>query len=148
MVVRRKAKKPKKFRGHRTYGYGKHKRARGAGTRGGRGKAGLKKHKWTYVVKYMPDYFGKEGFKSIKKKLGKVEKAINLKEIDKMVEIWLEKGIAKKENGKIRINLKEVGYDKVLGNGKLTKPLIIEAKKFSKKALEKIKAIGGEAVQI
>lgn len=34
---------------------------------------------------------------------------------------------------------------KVLGNGELTKPLVIQAHKFSKSAEEKIKAAGGRA---
>ncbi len=144
MVVRRRKKKPKKYRGHRTYGYGKHKRARGAGCRGGRGKAGMHKHKWTYTVKYEPDHFGKEGFRP---PLRKVKRTINLEEIERNLEVWLEKGFARRENGKIRVNLTELGYDKVLGKGKLNTALIIEAKEFSKKAIEKIEKAGGQVLK-
>ena len=62
MVVRR-AKKIRKKRGSRTCGYGITKKHRGAGSRGGRGKAGLLKHKKTWMIKYDPDHFGKKGFK-------------------------------------------------------------------------------------
>lgn len=144
MVVRRKRKR-RKFRGHRTYGYGKHKRARGAGTRGGRGKAGMHKHKWTYTVKYTPDHFGKEGFKP---PLRKEKNEINLKQIELMLERWEKEGLIEKEGDMLKVNLSKLGFDKVLGSGKLTKPLIIEAKEFSKKALEKIEAVGGKAVKI
>lgn len=34
---------------------------------------------------------------------------------------------------------------KVLGNGELTKPLIVRAKKFTKSAVEKIEKVGGKA---
>lgn len=146
MVVRRE-KKYRKFRGHRSYGKGSHKKARGGGSRGGRGKAGMHKHKWTYVVKYEPDYFGKRGFKrpeEVKVKL----KTINLKELEKMVDELVEKKIAEIEDGKIKINLLKIGFEKVLGSGKVTKPLIIEAKYFSRKAVEKLEKVGGKAIKI
>ncbi|MEM4427493.1 MAG: 50S ribosomal protein L15, partial [Zestosphaera sp.] len=42
------------MRGSRTHGYGRVGQHRKAGSRGGRGAAGLHKHKWTWVVKYHP----------------------------------------------------------------------------------------------
>ena len=133
MVVR-KEKKHKKFRGRRTY-HGSHKKARGGGSRGGRGKAGLHKHKWSYVVKYEPEHFGKKGFTPLRKK---EVKSISLKKLD---EIAREKNLEK-------VNVLELGYEKVLGEGKLSKPLTIEAKFFSKQALKKIEEAGGKAVKI
>ena len=50
-----------KFRGSRTHGRGK-KAGRGAGKRGGRGNAGLHKHRYITTVKDMPDHFGRRGF--------------------------------------------------------------------------------------
>ena len=136
MVVRRK-KKVRKKRGKRTYGYGSHKKHRGGGSRGGRGKAGMHKHKWSYTIDNDPEHFGKRGFKRPQAVVKKI-KTINLKELDKLA----------KKTGKKKINLKELGYDKVLGSGKITKPLIIEAKSFSKKAIEKLKKAKGKAVKI
>ena len=133
MVVRRE-KKHRKFRGRRTY-HGSHKKARGGGSRGGRGKAGLHKHKWSYVVKYEPEHFGKRGFRPPRLK---EVKSINLKELDK---------IAKEKNLE-KVNVLELGYEKVLGGGKLSKPLTIEAKFFSEQALKKIEEAGGKAVKI
>jgi len=52
----------KKFRGTRTHGRGK-KAGRGAGLHGGTGNAGLHKHKVQYMLKFMPDHFGRHGFK-------------------------------------------------------------------------------------
>ena len=54
--------KTSKYRGGRTHGRGR-KAGRGAGLRGGRGNAGLHKHKWISTVKYSPEHFGRRGFK-------------------------------------------------------------------------------------
>lgn len=133
MVVRRE-KKHRKFRGRRTY-HGSHKKARGAGSRGGRGKAGYHKHKWSYVVKYEPDHFGKFGFKPPRRR---VIKAINLDELEKIA----------KEKKIEEINLDELGFEKVLGKGKISIPLTIKAKYFSKKAIQKIEKVGGKAIKV
>lgn len=146
MVVRKK-KKVRKFRGKRSYGYGSHKKHRGGGSRGGRGKAGLHKHKWSYTVKYAPEHFGKRGFKRPKGIVKRVE-SINLKELDQIAEKLLEKKLAEKEGDKIKINVSNLGFQKVLGSGKLTKPLIIEAKYFSKLAIKKLEKSNGKAVKI
>ena len=45
-----------------THGKGK-KGGRGAGLRGGKGNAGLGKHRYMYMMKNMPDHFGSHGFK-------------------------------------------------------------------------------------
>jgi large subunit ribosomal protein L15 len=58
-------KKVKKIRGSRTCGGGSHKRRRGAGNRGGRGKAGVHKHAYIKFVKLAKAglyEFGKHGF--------------------------------------------------------------------------------------
>lgn len=137
MVVRRKKKKFRKFRGKRTYGYGTHKKHRGGGSRGGRGKAGGHKHKWSYVVKYEPERFGKRGFKrpaAVKRKI----RAININELVKIAE----------REGKMKINLTELGYDKLLGTGKITQPLTVEVASFSKIAAQKLEKAGGKIIKI
>jgi len=133
MVVR---KEKKRRRGERTY-HGSHKKWRGGGSRGGRGLAGLHKHKWSYTVKYEPEHFGKVGFKRPQAVVKKI-KTINLKDLDRLAE----------KTGESKINLKELGYDKVLGSGKVTRPLIVEAKSFSKQAIKKLEEAKGKAVKI
>jgi large subunit ribosomal protein L15 len=145
MVVR-KRKKHRRFRGRRTY-HGAHKKWRGGGSRGGRGKAGLHKHKWTYTVKYAPEHFGKIGFKRPPEVVKEV-KTINLKELDQLAEELIKQKLVEKEEDKIKINLPKLGYEKVLGSGKITKPLIVEAKAFSKLAIKKIEEAKGKAVKI
>ncbi len=135
MVVHRRKKVLKK-RGKRTYGYGSHKKHRGGGSRGGRGKAGRKKHKKSWVMRYQPDYYGKRGFK-IPSKAKKETKAITLRDID----------ILAKKLNKTEINLSELGYDKVLSTGSLTQALTIKAKKIVEKAKQKIESMGGKAIE-
>jgi len=135
-------KEKKRRRGERSY-HGSHKKWRGGGSRGGRGLAGLHKHKWSYTVKYEPEHFGKKGF--VPPTARKI-KAINLKDLDQLAEKLLEDKLAEKEGDKIKIDLKKIGYDKLLGSGKVTKPLIVEGKYFSKQAIKKLEEVGGKAI--
>lgn len=143
MVVRRK-KKILKRRG-RGSGYGSHKKHRGGGSRGGRGLAGLHKHKRMTAIKYMPDHFGKRGFKRPQKVLKEV-KTINLKDLDYMVEALLNEKKIKEDKQGIKINLSELGYDKLLGTGHVKHRLIVEAKSFSKNAIKKLEENKGKAI--
>ena len=132
MVVN-KDKKSRKFRGKRSQGYGSHKKHRGGGSRGGRGKAGAHKHKWSHTVKFEKDRFGKRGFKNpVKENI----KSININVLGKLAA------------GKRKINLSELGYKKVLGSGKLNVALEVTADMFSKKAIEKIENAGGKVVML
>jgi large subunit ribosomal protein L15 len=134
MVVRKK-KKSGKFRGSRTHGYGSHKKHRGAGSRGGRGKAGMHKHKWSSTIKYEPDRFGKRGFKRPSATTKKVN-AINVGQLEKVAA------------SKKTLNLAEFGYDKVLGSGTISTALDVTAASFSRGAVKKIEEAGGKVTVI
>ena len=122
--------KTKRFRGSMTHGRGK-KGGRGAGLRGGRGNAGLLKHKNTYVTKYMPDHFGRYGFKRPQSTLSE-DTIINIGDLEE------------KFPGKKDIDLTKEGYDKLLGAGNINSTLKIKVKSASQKAIDKIKEKGGE----
>ncbi len=128
MTVARK--KTKKFRGSMTHGRGK-KAGRGAGLRGGRGNAGLLKHRYTYMIKNMPDHFGRHGFKRPQSTHSHTS-TINIGELED-----------KFPNTKT-INLTKEGYDKLLGKGTVSKSLSITVNQASAHAIEKIKEKGGE----
>jgi large subunit ribosomal protein L15 len=115
-----------------THGRGK-KAGRGAGLRGGKGNAGLNKHKFMHMIKYMPDHFGKSGFKR-PQSIIKKDKIIN---VGKLEEIF--------PNTK-DIDLGKEGYDKLLGGGKIKISLKIKVKHASEKAIIKIKENGGEVI--
>ena len=46
------------------------------------------------------------------------------------------------------IDVTDLGYDKVLGKGKITKTFKISAPQFSASAIEKIEEVGGEAIEL
>jgi len=115
-----------------THGRGK-KGGRGAGLRGGRGNAGLCKHKFMYMMKYMPDHYGRHGFKRPQSIL-KENKTINVGELE-------EKFPEKKD-----IDLKKEGFNKLLGGGILNSKLKIKVNSASEKAIEKIESKGGEVI--
>jgi large subunit ribosomal protein L15 len=134
-----KLRKTRKRRGSRTQGWGRVGQHRAGGQRGGHGKAGFHKHKWTYVIKYEPEYFGKRGFHS-HKNLGRKAKTINVGALDELA----EKISTEKRKEKFLIDLESLGYSKLLGTGKVTKPLIVKVMSCSKSAGEKIKEAGGQ----
>ena len=59
------------MRGSRSNGGGSVKRRRGAGNKGGKGKAGAGKHHWSTTVIENRYYFGKHGFKRPQKTIHK-----------------------------------------------------------------------------
>ncbi len=132
MVLRIK-KKSRKYLGNRTWGAGNIKNNRGAGDRGGVGKAG-RGHKWTHIIVYERDRIGKRGFYRSRRQ-DKILMSINLGQIAERL---------KKEKG-ARQEIELSGY-KVLGSGSLPSPIVIKASGFSKSAVEKITKIGGKAI--
>ena len=131
-----KKKKVVKLRGSKTHGWGSKKKHRGAGSRGGRGFAGSKKQKKTWIMKYERNHLGKRGFKSLQQREIKPSiKAINIRDIPEN----LLKGT--------EIDLSKLGYDKLLGSGKLSKPIVFKAKAFSETSKEKITKAGGKAIE-
>jgi large subunit ribosomal protein L15 len=143
----RKKRKINKMRGTRSIGGGCSKKRRGAGHKGGRGKAGLSKHHWTWTVKFDPDHFGKHGFKRPPKKINKVY-PVNLSYLNDKAEQLIDEGLATKEGDSIVIDVTELGYNKVLGGGKLVKSFTIKSPMFSSSAENKIQEAGGEAIKI
>ncbi len=134
-----------KFRGSRTHGRGK-KAGRGAGLRGGRGNAGLHKHKWISIVKYRPDYFGHHGFKRPQSVVtGKV--TMNLSDVEQALPSLSKDGFAVQKDGKWTVDLGKMGVDKLLGSGRISKPVTIKVGEASAKAAEKLKKAGGALVK-
>jgi large subunit ribosomal protein L15 len=143
----RKTRKICKLRGSRTVAGGCSKKRRGAGNRGGKGKAGGHKHHWTWTVKFDPKHFGKYGFKR-PQGASQIFNPVNVDFLDENSEKLLSQGIATEEDNKIIIDVTELGYNKVLGKGKISKALTIKAPQFSKSAVSKIENAGGEALTL
>jgi large subunit ribosomal protein L15 len=133
-----KLRKTRKMRGSRTHGYGRIGQHRDAGSKGHR-KVGRHKHLWSYVAAHEPDYFGKHGFTS-PQSLKRQENTLNIKQLNELAtETTTEKNTA-------HLNLTSLGYTKLLGTGKITKPLTITIAACSKTAEEKIKKAGGKII--
>ncbi|MFQ6095235.1 MAG: uL15 family ribosomal protein [Candidatus Bathyarchaeia archaeon] len=131
-------------RGSRTYGYGRVSQHRGIGQRGGHGKTGRRKHKWSYILRYEPDYFAKRGFKPPQ---GRDVDSINVGELDEQVRRLLKEKKAVRKRGAIYIDLDRLGYNKLLGRGQATHPLIIKVASHSDSAAEKITRAKGRILQ-
>ncbi len=139
-------RKVRKQRGSRTHGWGQIGQHRSRGGRGGTGKAGLDKHKWTYVVKHDPNYWIKKGFVSTRAKSAKAS-IINVGELDELADkLESEKKLEKKGN-KFFLDLKNLGFRKLLGTGELTRPLLVKIEYHSEAASRKLEKAGGEILK-
>jgi large subunit ribosomal protein L15 len=67
---------------------------------------------------------------------------IDIGVLDETAEQLVEVKQARVRTGKYYITL---DVDKVLGKGRVTKPLIVTARSFSKRAQEKLESAGGKA---
>jgi len=130
----RKRRKKNKLLGQRTRGAGNTKNRRGAGSRGGRGKAGSNKHKFHSVGRLKPI---KYRLKSEKK-----GEAIAVGRLNEMLDILVAKGKAKKEGDKYTVDHKS-GFEKILSQGIVTKKIVLRIN-ASAKAIEKIIKAGGK----
>lgn len=127
-------------------GWGRIGQHRKSGSRGGKGAAGMHKHKWTWVVKYHPDWFGKRGFKPVRALVSEV-KAINVGELDGLVSSLESKGLIEKDpEGRIVVNLHSMGFNKLLGRGRVSKPLVVKVLKATESSISKIVKAGGEVI--
>jgi len=140
MVIRRK-RKVRKLRGSRTHGWGRVGQHRKSGGRGGFGHAGMHKHKWSYTVKYAKNHFGKKGFTRPRSTVN-IKNVINVGDIESLM-LNVE---TKFVDNKIFIDLESLGYDKLLGSGQITRPVIIKVKEATEKAREKVIKSGGKVL--
>jgi large subunit ribosomal protein L15 len=132
-MVRKRADKQKRKRlGNRVFGKGDRKNCRGSGNRGGRGNAGMCKHKGTWAAVYAPGYYGKHGFVNPNSKTMPVS---HLFEINRSALL----GNIEKKGDAFHFEFK----GKVLATGNVTQKLAIKAYKWSKRVEEKLKAAGG-----
>lgn len=121
--------KTKERRGQRTY-HGKHKNARGGGSRGGRGDVGKCKHHFMRSI-LLGTQMGKHGF--VCQPLAARPEVVNVDVLDQMAG----------PEGKL-----DLGKMKVLGRGRVSRKLFVSAAEFSAAAKSKIEAAGGQAVVV
>ena len=143
----RTKRKINKQRGSRSNGGGCTKKRRGAGNKGGKGKAGMGKQHWTWTVIHDPNHFGKHGFKRPQKMIKKVN-AVNLSYLEEQADDLIAKGKASKDGDAIVIDVTELGYGKVLANDLSAHNPYFNNPQFSASAIEKIEELGGEAIEL
>ena len=119
-----------KFRGRSRY-HGRGKKAgRGAGMRGGRGNAGLNKHRVMTRIKYMPRHYGMHGFNR-DPSLRTRHVTCNVSELADMA------------GDGDSVKLSEHGIDKLLGSGQINSAIHVTVEHASAKAVTKVEAAGG-----
>jgi len=140
MATRRR--KTRRLRGSRCHGWGRSGQHRDSGMQGGHGNAGWKRHRWSSVIRYGWE-IGKTGFTPINPKH---QRTINIDQLSQNLQTLSEQGKTKPAGNRIEVDLGQIGYTKLLGNGKVTQPLRIVVAQCTEKAASKISQAGGEVV--
>jgi len=135
-----KDRKTRKLRGSNHHGWGIQKH-RGKGSQGGAGNSGWYKQKWCLYSKYFKDLHGNHGF--TRHSSDKGINAINIRDIERNLEKFVNEGKMTLKEDTYYLNLASLGYDKLLGDGKISHKFIIEVDSFSEGAKKKIENAGG-----
>ncbi len=136
----RRLRSPKrKYAGRRTFGAGNKKKRRGKGRRGGRGRAGYHKHKWTGTAKYELEEIRRQhtGFNSIYKKFP----IVTIEHINKLI----QRNALENKGDAFEASFQGA---KVIGSQALSAKVNIKAAAFSKGAKQSIEKTGGSATEI
>lgn len=135
-------RKSRRQRGSRYCGWGQIGQHRQAGSRGGIGGAGKHKHFWIRTVIEEPDHFGHDPFNSFNRNV--VNRWINIRDLPSL---FAKHGKTDKD-GKVVLDLSAMGYDKLLGGGKVQGAFSVKVDRVSENAKSKIEAAGGEVLTI
>jgi large subunit ribosomal protein L15 len=131
-------RKSRRQRGSRYCGWGQVGQHRQSGSRGGIGGAGKHKHFFIRTVIEEPNHFGHDAFNSYNRNL--VHRWINIRDLDSVV----AKHAKVDEDGRVILDLTSLGYDKLLGGGKVNSAFGVKVANISENAKEKIQQAGGE----
>lgn len=134
-----RSRKTRKRRGGRTHGWGQIGQHRASGHKGGLGKAGMLKHHFSRMLKTDPYHFGHDSTHPPHPNI--VKKWISVRELDDLFA-----KVGRLEGEKKIIDLKQIGYDKLLGGGEVKNGYTVKIDRFSASAEEKIKKAGGEVI--
>jgi len=125
-----RVRKARRYRGMRTHGYGQINQHRHSGQQGGHGQAGLHKHKWSWMVKFDPDHFGRDPFRPPGHE--RPSTWVNVGDLDTIA------------SGRNVLDLNSMGVEKLLGSGSVLGSYQVKVASFTKKAQAKIEAAGGK----
>jgi len=117
-------------------GFGQIGQHRHSGQQGGHGNAGLHKHKWSWMIINDPDHFGKRQYTVPGAR--KTSKWLNVGDLETM--------LTKTSDSPLTLDLTAMGYDKLLGTGKVTHAFNIKVEFFTQSAKTKLEEAGGKIV--
>ncbi len=138
-----KLRKVRKQRGSRYMGWGQVGQHRKAGGRGGKGKAGGRKHFWIRTVKYEKERYQKTGFLPPSAKKPELA-TINVGELEDLaLKVIGDYGV----KGGNELDLESLGIGKLLGRGSINVPLNIKVSYATMSAQEKIEEAGGSIIE-
>jgi len=145
-MAAKKRSKQSRMRGSQSHGWGSKKKHRGSGNRGGHGFSGTGKRADSKKPSIWKDacFFGKHGFVSKRRKQIKI---INISELDEKIDSWLSSKLISKENDIYVIDLNKIGYDKVLGRGRINKKVRIKVGSITDNAKDAIMKAGGGVIE-
>jgi large subunit ribosomal protein L15 len=128
----------KRFRGNHTHGRGK-KAGRGAGLKGGRGRAGANKHRFLQLQilggkheHLAAKRWGRIGFKFRTRNGNPKPESVNVGDL------------AVRFPGQAEVDLGAAGIGKLLGSGAISHKVSVKVDHASAGAVEKVKAAGGQ----
>jgi large subunit ribosomal protein L15 len=104
----------------------------------------MHKHKWTWVLRYDPDYFGKHGFYRPNKR---VVRSMNLIQLSTLMESLERRGGLKLREGMPVVNLSTLGVGKLVGRGKLDKGLVVVVDSWTERAEKAVREAGGKLLK-
>ena len=132
-------RKVRRLRGSRTHGWGQVGQHRASGHKGGLGQSGLHKHLYSTMLKEDPDYFGHDSTHPPHPNI--IKKWASVRDLD---DLFTKFGT--KEGEKKILDLASVGYDKLLGGGKIKNAYTVKITQSTASAQEKVKQAGGEVL--
>ncbi len=133
-------RKTRKLRGGRHMGWGQVGQHRASGHKGGLGQSGMLKHHFSSMLKDDPDHFGHNSLNPPQRNI--IKKWTNVRDLD---DLYSQYG--KQENDKKILDLKALGFDKLLGGGQVKNAYSVKIDQFTSKAEDKVKNAGGELVK-
>ena len=133
-------RKTRKLRGGRHMGWGQVGQHRASGHKSGLGQSGMLKHHFSSMLKDEPDHFGHSTPSTPRRNI--IKKWTNIRDLD---DLYSQYG--KQENDKKVLDLKALGFDKLLGGGQIKNAYSIKIDQFTSKAEDKVKNAGGELVK-
>lgn len=135
-----KRKKNTRNQGSNTHGWGRNQH-RKAGSRGGVGNAGTGKKCHGNKTRVWQAHLGKSGF--VRSRKSNSVSCISIADLEDCLPKWKRQNRVKEEAGVTVVDLTSMGYDRLLGQGKMVTKAKIIVKSAAKRAQEKVTGAGG-----